>query len=444
MGKTIVEKILNNAGDRKDYKAGDIVNARVSYLMTNDAVGELTVNAFKDIGRQPWDKDRIAVVLDHYIPATTENAARTHKLLRDFAKEHNLRLFDHQGVCHQLMVECFVTPGDVVIGTDSHTCTYGGIGAFATGVGSTDGAAAMATGEIWLKIPETVRVELKGQLPEHVHPKDIILKIIGDLGADGATYKALEFTGEGKRWISNEGRLTMCNMAIEAGAKTGIFEPDEIIKSFFKDRENKGTFFESDPDAEYERILEVNLEALQPQIACPWSVDNVAPVAEIQGIPIDQAFIGSCTNGRMEDLRIAANILKTEKVHPNVRLLVTPASQHILKQAVAEGLVEIFIQAVAVVCNPGCSACFGEQGMLWDGEVCIGTHNRNFKSRMGHVNAKVYLASPETVARSAISGCITDPLLRSDLPGYFLEMQSIWVFLSWNAKPFIAGLEKGT
>ena len=409
MGKTIVEKILNRDGGSRDLSAGDIVNARVSYLMTNDAVGELTVKAFEALGRMPWDKNRIAVVLDHYIPATTENAARTHKLLRDFSRKHDLHLFDQQGVCHQLMLEKFVLPGDVIIGTDSHTCTYGGIGAFATGVGSTDGAATMATGEIWLKIPETIRIDLQGKLPNHVHPKDIILKVIGDLGAEGATYKALQFSGSGAAGISNEGRFTMCNMAIEAGAKTGIFEPDAETEKFFRDRGEKGIFFKSDPDAVYCQEKIMNLDRLGPQIACPWSVDNVVLIEKVQGTRIDQAFIGSCTNGRIEDLRIAAQILKGKKVHPQIRLLVTPASQGIFLQAVKEGLIQTYIEAGAVVCNPGCSACFGGQGMLWEGEVCIGTHNRNFKARMGHKDSRVYLASPETVAVSAIAGRIEDP-----------------------------------
>ena len=409
MGKTMVEKILNQAGGSRDLSAGDIVMARVSCLMTNDAVGELTVQAFEALGRRPWDQNRIAVVLDHYIPATTENAARTHKLLRDFSRKYGLHLFDQQGVCHQLMLEKFVLPGDLVIGTDSHTCTYGGIGAFATGVGSTDGAAVMATGEIWLKIPETVRIDLQGRLPDHVHPKDIILKVIGDLGAEGATYQALQFSGEGAAGISNEGRFTLCNMAIEAGAKTGIFEPDAVTESFLKDRQAKGIFFKSDPDAEYCRQMTVSLDRLGPQISCPWSVDRVVPVEEVRGTRIDQAFIGSCPNGRIGDLRIAAQILDGKRIHPETRLLITPASQDIYRQAVLEGLIQIFIDSGAVICNPGCSACFGGQGMLWEGEVCIGTHNRNFKARMGHKDSRVYLASPETVAVSAVAGRIEDP-----------------------------------
>ncbi len=409
MGQTIVEKILNHAGGTKDLSAGEIVNAKISYLMTNDAVAELLILALDELGAKPWDKNRIAVMLDHYIPATTENAARTHKLVRDFSRKYDLHLFDQEGVCHQLMLENFVLPGDVVIGTDSHTCTYGGIGAFATGVGSTDGAAVMATGELWLKIPETIRVVLKGRLPDHVHPKDIILKLIGDLGADGATYKALQFSGEGVTAISNEGRFTMCNMAIEAGGKTGIFEPDQVTEEFVKDRKEKGIFFKSDPDAVYCENITIDLAQLGPHISCPWSVDNVAPVEEVEGTHIDQAFLGSCTNGRIEDLRIAAQILKGKKIHPEVRLLVTPASKRIYQQAMAEGLLETFLNAGAVICNPGCSACFGGQGMLWAGEVCIGTHNRNFRARMGHKDSKVYLASPETVAVSAIAGQIKDP-----------------------------------
>ena len=409
MGQTIVEKILNQAGGTENLAAGEIVNARVSYLMTNDAVGELLVQALDELGAKPWDKDRIAVILDHYIPATTENAARTHKLLRDFSRKYGLHLFDQEGVCHQLMLENFVRPGDVVIGTDSHTCTYGGIGAFATGVGSTDGAAVMATGELWLKIPETINIEIKGRLPEHVHPKDIILKVIGDLGADGATYKALQFTGEGVTPISTEGRFTMCNMAIEAGAKTGIFEPDAVTAEYLRDRKEKGVFFKSDPDAVYCQHITVDLNRLGPHVSCPWSVDNVVPVEEVQGTHIDQAFLGSCTNGRIEDLRVAARLLQGRHTHPEVRLLITPASRRVYQQALAEGLLEIFIKAGAVICNPGCSACFGGQGMLWDGEVCIGSHNRNFRARMGHKDSKVYLASPETVAVSALAGWIEDP-----------------------------------
>ena len=409
MGKTIVEKILAQASGQSGVSAGDIVVAKASFLMTNDAVGELTVDAFEKLGRTPWNKEKIAVILDHYVPATTENAARVHKLLREFSRKQGLHLFDQQGVCHQLMVENFIVPGDVILGTDSHTCTYGGIGAFSTGVGSTDGAAAMATGEIWLKIPESIRIELQGKLAPHVHAKDIILSVIGDLGADGATYKALQFSGDGAAFISNEGRFTMCNMAVEAGAKTGIFEPDQVTEQFVAASNRKGRVFRSDPDAEYRRRLSVDLDRLGPQVACPWSVDNVVPVDEVQGTCIDQAFVGSCTNGRIEDLRIVAGILDGKRIHPKVRMLVAPASQRIFCQAVTEGLIETFIQSGAVVCNAGCSACFGGQGMLWDGEVCIGSHNRNFRARMGHKDARVYLASPETVAVSAIAGRIDDP-----------------------------------
>jgi 3-isopropylmalate/(R)-2-methylmalate dehydratase large subunit len=408
MGKTIVEKILGRAGGRPDASAGEIVRAEIDFLMTNDAVGELTVQAFEEIGKEPWDKEKIAVILDHYVPATTENAARVHDILRRFARKHGLRLFDMEGVCHQLMLEKFVLPGDVIIGTDSHTCTYGGLGAFATGVGSTDGAAAMATGRIWLKIPETIRVELTGKLPGHVHAKDVILRVIGELGADGATYKALEFCGEGARCLSNESRFTICNMAIEAGAKTGIFEPDEVTKGF-RGGITGGRFLAGDPDAVYCRGVSIDLASLEPQIACPWSVDNVVPVGGVQGTPIDQAFVGACTNGRIEDLRIAAKVLRGKAVHPGVRFLVAPASRAVLRKAVEEGLVDVFLAAGATICNPGCSACFGGQGMLWEGEACIGSHNRNFRARMGHRDSKVFLASPETVAVSAVTGRITDP-----------------------------------
>lgn len=406
MGKTIVEKILGRSAAKPDASAGDIVNAKIDCLMTNDAVGELTVQAFEQLEGHPWDRQKVAVILDHYVPATTENAARVHNLLRNFAKKHGLRLFDMEGVCHQLMIERFVRPGDVIIGTDSHTCTYGGVGAFAAGVGSTDGAAAMATGKIWLKIPETIRIELHGNLSQHVHAKDVILKIIGDIGAGGAAFKALQFCGEGAKTISNDGRFTICNMAIEAGAKAGIFEPDDVTKEFAGQR---GTYYFSDPDATYCREISIDLSHLGPQVACPWSVDNVIAIEEVQGLAIDQAFVGACTNGRLEDLRVAADILRSHKIHPDVRFLIAPASRDVLLQAAKENLLDVFLHSGATVCNPGCSACFGGQGMLWTGETCIGSHNRNFRGRMGHKDSKVFLVSPEAVAVAAVTGKITDP-----------------------------------
>lgn len=406
MGSTIAEKILARASGTETLAAGEITNAKVSFVMTNDAVGELTADALKQLGADPWDRDRVAVVMDHYIPASSENAARVHKLLRDFSKKHGVHLFDQVGVCHQIMVERFVSPGDLVIGTDSHTCTYGAIGAFATGVGSTDGAAAMATGKIWLKVPETIRVELKGRLRQGVYAKDVILSLIGQLGADGATYKCLEFGGDGASTISTEGRLTICNMAIEAGAKTGIFPVDDETQRFMLALGRTGIEFASDQDAEYSDSVVIDLSRLEPQVACPWAVDNVVALRHVVGTHIDQAFIGSCTNGRLSDLRVAAETLALESVHPDVRLLVTPASRAVYEQALSEGLIGIFVNAGAIVCNPGCSACFGGQGMLWDGEVCIGTHNRNFRARMGHKNSRVYLASPRTVAMSAVRGRI--------------------------------------
>jgi 3-isopropylmalate/(R)-2-methylmalate dehydratase large subunit len=409
MGKTIVEKILGRAGNSPDAGAGDIVNANVSFVMTNDAVAEPAIRAFEKLGRKPWDRERIALVLDHYIPATTENAARVHHLMRTFADTYGIRLYDMEGVCHQLMIEAHVAPGDLVIGTDSHTCTYGGLGAFATGVGSTDGAAAMATGSIWLKVPESIRVELTGRLPAHVHAKDVILNVIGKLGADGAAYQALEFCGEGAARLSTAERFTMCNMGIEAGAKTAIFAPDQMTREFMKAGNGRGTFDTSDPDAVYARRMIIDLERLEPQVARPWAVDNVAPVGESAGTRIDQAFVGACTNGRIEDLRVTAGVLRHRRVNPRVRFLITPASRRVYRQAVAEGLVDVFLEAGATVLNPGCSACFGGQGMLWEGEACIGSHNRNFRARMGHKDSRVFLASPETVAVSAVTGVISDP-----------------------------------
>ena len=407
MGKTIAEKIVSHAASTNAV-AGDIVNAKLSYLMINDAVGESTIAAFNELESPPWDADRIVVVLDHYVPASTENAARVHKILRDFARNFGTRLYDGVGVCHQLMLEDYVTPGELLIGTDSHTCTYGGLSAFGTGVGSTDGAAAMATGEIWLKVPETIRIELSGSLKPQVHPKDVILEIIGRIGADGATYMALEFGGNGAKHISLDGRCTMCNMAIEAGAKTGIFVADELTIERFPVARERMELLTRDGDANYSKVIEIDLDSVVPHVARPYSVDNTLPAAQITGTRIDQAFLGSCTNGRIEDLRIAADVLRNRKIAESVRMLVSPASQSVYLNAVKEGLVDVFIEAGAIIGNPGCSACFGGQGMLWDGEVCIGTHNRNFRGRMGHRDAEVYLASPETVAKSAIAGCIVE------------------------------------
>lgn len=390
MKRTVTEKILSRASGR-DALAGSIVEARVDFLMTNDAVGELVVRAFEQLHKPVWDARKTAIMIDHFFPASTEDAARVHALLRAFAAKHGIALHDGEGVCHQIMVERYVKPGMVVVGTDSHTCTYGALGAFATGIGSTEAAGVLATGALWFKVPESIRVNFSGALPQHVHAKDAVLHLLGTLKADGAIYKALEF-GDCKALGIAE-RMTVCNMAIEAGAKNGIFEGKTS----------------ADSGAEYERVMGIALGSLEPQVACPYSVDNVKPVAEVAGTRIEQAFAGSCTNGRIEDLRVIAKVLKGRRVAKHVRFLIAPASRSVLGAALDEGLIRTFLDAGAVMLNPNCSACFGGQGMLAAGEACIGTHNRNFRGRMGHKDAKIYLASPETVAASAVKGEITDP-----------------------------------
>jgi len=316
------------------------------------------------------------------------------------------------GVCHQVMPEKgHVIPGTMMVGADSHTCTYGALGAFATGIGSTEAAAVFATGKIWLKVPETVKVNVEGKFKPYVTPKDLILSIIGRVGADGATYKAIEFTGSTIRGMSMAGRMTLCNMTVEMGAKNGIVEPDEITREFLEGRVTKPyKEFKSDADAKYEKALEFDVSKLEPTVACPSSVDNVRPVSEVGDVPIEQAFIGSCTNGRLEDLRMAAQIMKGKTVKDGVRAIVIPASQEVYRQAVDEGLVEIFTDAGALVCGSACGPCLGGHiGLLAAGETCVSTSNRNFIGRMGSTQASVYLASPATVAASALTGKITDP-----------------------------------
>ncbi|MEM3702844.1 MAG: 3-isopropylmalate dehydratase large subunit, partial [Candidatus Bathyarchaeia archaeon] len=342
-------------------------------------------------------------------------SAELHKIMRKFAKEQEILYFYDVGlggVCHQIMVEKgHVRPGELIVGADSHTCTYGALGAFGTGIGSTEMAAVFATGRIWLKVPETIKFNVSGEFQRLVTPKDLILSIVGMVGSDGAIYKAMEFDGPTIRCLEISGRITLCNMAVEAGAKTGIVNSDETAILYVKER-TKGPFkpLKSDSNADYEEVIDINVDELEPQVACPHSVDNVKPVSEVEGVPIDQAFIGSCTNGGLEDLRVAAGIIKGKKVKENARLLVTPASQEIYLKALKEGLLEVFIEAGACVCNPTCGACFGgHMGLLADGETCISSSNRNFVGRMGSPKARVYLASPATVAASAVNGEITDP-----------------------------------
>lgn len=415
-GMTITEKILARAAGLDHVKPGEIINAKVDMAMANDITAPLAIKMFKRIGlKRVWDRDRIVLVLDHQIPADSVKSAELHKIVREFVREQGIEhLYDigDGGICHQVMVERgYVRPGDLIVGADSHTCTYGALGAFATGIGSTEMAAVFATGEIWLRVPETIRINVTGRFQEFVTPKDLILYIIGNIGADGAIYKAIEFTGPTIREMSISGRLTLCNMVVEMGAKNGVIEPDEKTLEYVKSRTDKPfKVFRSDPDARYERTMEFNVDSLEPVVACPHSVDNVKPVRDVEGIEIDQAFLGSCTNGRLEDLELAARILKGRRVKKGVRMIVTPASTQVYLEALERGLIEIFIKAGACVSNPTCGACFGgHMGLLAPGETCISSSNRNFVGRMGSPEAMIYLASPATVAASAVEGKITDP-----------------------------------
>ena len=413
----ITEKILAKASGKDVVHPGEIVDAKVDMIMVHDLTGPLAVEAFKKIGVQKvWDNQKAVVILDHQVPAESVKAAELHKTMRQFAKDQELRIYDigRGGICHQVMPEKgHVVPGTVIVGADSHTCTYGAFGAFATGIGSTEAAAVFATGKIWLKVPKAVKVNVTGQFPNFVTPKDLILSIIGRMSVDGAIYESAEFTGPTIKSMSIAGRMTLCNMAVEIGAKNGIIEPDEITRKFLGGRVKTLPDFESlksDKDADYARTVEFDVSKMEPQIACPSSVDNVKPVSKIGNVSIEQAFIGSCTNGRIEDLRLAAQILKDHKVKDGVRALVIPASQEVYRQALSEGLIEIFNDAGAIVCGSACGPCLGGHiGLLAAGEACVSTSNRNFIGRMGSTQASVYLASPATVAASAVTGKITDP-----------------------------------
>ena len=413
----ITEKILAKASGKKAVHPGEIVDANVDMIMVHDLTGPLAVEAFKKIGvPKVWNNKKAVVILDHQVPAESVKAAELHKTMRQFAKEQNLTFYDvgRGGICHQVMPEKgHVVPGSVIVGADSHTCTYGAFGAFATGIGSTEAAAVFATGKIWFKVPPTIKINVKGNFQKYVTPKDLILSIIGKMGVDGAIYKGTEFTGPTIKKMSIAGRMTLCNMAVEMGAKNGIIEPDETTHKFLEGRIKAMPDFEalkSDKDAVYERTVEFDVSKMEPQVACPSSVDNVKPVSEVGNVPIEQAFIGSCTNGRLEDLRLAAEVLKGKRVKDGVRALVIPASQEVYRQALNEGLMEIFTDAGAIVCGSACGPCLGGHiGLLAAGESCVSSSNRNFIGRMGSTQASVYLASPATVAASAVTGKLTNP-----------------------------------
>jgi 3-isopropylmalate/(R)-2-methylmalate dehydratase large subunit len=412
----IAEKIIASATGKTEVFPGDIVISKVNMAMANEITGPLAIEAFKKIGsKNVWDRNKIVLILDHQIPADSIKSAELHNIMRKFSKKYDIPfLYDvgEGGVCHQVMIEKgHVRPGELVVGADSHTCTYGAVGAFATGIGSTEMAGVFYTGKIWLKVPSTIRINIVGTLSNFITPKDIILYLVGKIGADGATYKAIEFTGSTITKMSLSGRMTLCNMTVEMGAKTGLINPNEAIVNYVKKRTDlQFKVLNSDENAKFERTIEISIDDLKPQIACPHSVDNVKPVAEVEGENINQAFIGSCTNGRLEDLELAAKILKGRKIKKGIRLIITPASQDIYLQSLKNGLTEIFVKSGAYVCSPTCGACFGgHMGILAEDEVCISSSNRNFLGRMGSPKAQVYLASPITVAASAIAGEIIDP-----------------------------------
>lgn len=416
MGNTITEKILMAHTDLKEIHAGQLINARVDIALGNDITAPIAIKEFRAAGGEKvFDKDKIALVLDHFTPNKDIDSAEQCKFVREFALEHKVTHFyegGQVGVEHALLPEKgIVLPGDLVIGADSHTCTYGALGAFATGVGSTDLAAVMLTGELWFKVPQSMKFVVFGKLPKWVSGKDLILNIIGRIGVDGALYQAMEFTGETISNLPMADRLSMANMAVEAGAKNGIFAPDEVTEDYVKGRAKRPyKFYASDADIVYSQVIEIDASKLEPQVAFPHLPSNVKGVSKAGKVKIDQALIGSCTNGRIEDLRIAAQILKNRKAASTVRLIVVPATPLIYKQAIQEGLIETFLNADAVISPPSCGACLGGHlGILAAGERSVATTNRNFVGRMGHPQSEVYLASPAVAAASAVLGRIASP-----------------------------------
>jgi len=408
---TISEKILSRTAGT-EAKANDFVLANVDYAMAHDGTSILAVNAFNEMQMEKvWDPSRIVIPFDHIAPANNETSATLQKEIREWIKTHNIPNFYEvgEGICHQVLPENgFAMPGKLIVGADSHSCTYGAFGAFATGVGATDMAEIFASGKLWFKVPESFRMTVEGRLGEGVYAKDLTLYLIGKTGIDGATYKAVEFYGEAIRELSVSGRMTLCNMAIEMGAKSGIVPPDEKIFDFLKNRAvDSYEPVYADPDASYIRKFNYSAEDIEPQVACPHQVDNVKPVGEVEGTHIDQVLIGTCTNGRLEDLEIAANILKGKKVA--VRTIVIPASRMTLLGAIENGTMETLLKAGVTLATPGCGPCLGaHQGVLGEGETCLSTANRNFKGRMGK-DGFIYLASPATAAASALKGEIIDP-----------------------------------
>ncbi len=416
MPLTISEKILANHAGVEETTPGELINARVDFALGNDITAPIAIEAFEQIDAPSvFDPSRIALVADHFVPNKDIQTAEQVLRMRRFARKYKIEHFyevGKMGIEHALLPELgLVLPGDLVIGADSHTCTYGALGAFSTGVGSTDLGACMATGEVWLKVPESIKFIYHGQPGEWVSGKDIILYTIGRIGVDGALYSVMEFTGEALAHLSMADRLTMCNMAIEAGAKAGIMQPDEVTLEFVRPRARREfKVLQSDPQARYRETIEIDVSKIGLQVAFPPLPSNARPVEEAEGIEVDQVVIGSCTNGRIEDMRVAAQILNGKKVHPNVRCLVIPATPAVFSQCSKEGLVDVFLDAGAALCTPTCGPCLGgHMGILAEGERALATTNRNFVGRMGHPKSEVYLAGPAVAAATAIAGAITSP-----------------------------------
>lgn len=408
MGMTMAEKIIACAAGVESAKAGDIHTVELDRLMSNDGTTHLTIDMYHNQLKHPQIKDvsKLVWIVDHNLPSDSPKTAASQKKMRDFAREHGITFYEGEGVCHQVMMEKHVRPGELIFGADSHTCAYGALGAFGTGVGCTDYLYAMVTGTSWLLVPETLRFNLTSKLPDGVYARDLILTIIGKIGANGANYKAMEFAGEGLKSLTMSDRISICNLCVEAGAKTALMEVDEIAMDYLHahDREPKA-LFTSDEDAVFAETYDIDLSTIQPIVAKPHFVDNVVPAKESLGVKIDEAFLGSCNNGRLEDLRVGAELIKGKKVAPEVRFLVVPASRQVYQDALKEGLLDIFMEAGAIVMNPNCSVCWGScQGVIGKGETLISTGTRNFKGRAGHRDSFVYLASAATVTASAIKG----------------------------------------
>ena len=411
MGMTIAEKIIARAAGVDAAKAGEIHVVTLDYLLSNDGTTHLTIDKYNNL-KNPHiaDPSKLVWVVDHNVPCDSVKTAQSQKKMRDFAREHGIDFYEGEGICHQVMVEKYVRPGQLIFGADSHTCTYGCLGAFGTGVGCTDYLYAMVTGKSWVMVPETLRFNLTGTLRKGVTARDVILTIIGKIGANGANYKAMEFAGPGLAGLSVSDRFVLCNLAVEAGAKTGLMPVDEATLEYLEAHGREPVAcYESDPDAEFAEVYDIDLSEIQPVVAKPHFVDNLAPVSEVAGTKIHEAFLGSCSNGRLEDLRLGAEVIKGKKVAEGVRFLVVPASRDIYNQAAREGILDTFMEAGAIVMNPNCSVCWGScQGVIGEGEVLISTGTRNFKGRAGDRNSFVYLANAATVTASAVAGEIAE------------------------------------